>query len=189
MPYRGGVQLLPETQRRPSLASYTSGNRFFWVGVSIAVVIVVLTAILSSYAANLQDRVDELDGQLRQTEEDRDKDVERTMLNVKQQLRVVNTLLEGKRYWSQALDRMEDMLRLSVQLDRMEATAADETIALHAFADSYATVARQLRAFIDGDGVTDVEIGAVRTLPGGGVEFDAKLIIDANDVLIRETTQ
>ena len=180
---------MPETQRRPSLVSYTSGNRFFWVGVSIGVLIVITTAILSSYAANLQDKVDDLDGQLRQTEEQRDKDTERTLVNVKQQLRVVGTLLESKRYWSQALDRMQDMLRLSVQLDRMEATAADGTIAFHAIADSYATVARQLRAFIDGEGVTDVEVGSVQTTSGGGVEFDAKLIIDTNNVLIREQTQ
>jgi hypothetical protein len=187
MPYRGGVQLLPETQRRPTLASYTSGNRYFWAGVTLAAVIVVASAVLSSYGANLRDRVAGLDGSLRQTEQERDRDVERAMLNAKEQMQVVGVLLESKRYWSRALDRMEEMLRFGVRLDRMEANAADGTIKFHAFADSYATVARQLRAFIDGSGVTDIEISSVRTTPDGGVEFDGTLTLDAKTVLLRET--
>ena len=184
MPYRGGVQLLPETQRRPTLASYTSGNRYFWTGVTMGIVIVVVTAILSSYAANLEDSIASLDGQLRQTEEQRDRALERDMVNAQQQIKVVGTLLEGKRYWTRALDLMERMLRSSVRLDRMEATAADDTITFHAVADSYATVARQLRAFIDGAGVTDISVNSVRTTPGG-VEFDGVVTIDTQSVLLQ----
>jgi hypothetical protein len=35
MPYRGGVQLLPENQRRVTLSSYTTGNTTFYVGVAL----------------------------------------------------------------------------------------------------------------------------------------------------------
>ena len=150
----------------------------------MGVVIVVVTAILSSYAANLEDRVAALDGQLRQNEQERDRDTERAMVNAQQQVKVVGTLLEGKRYWTQALQLMQEMLRSSVRLDRMEATAADDTITFHAVADSYATVARQLRAFIDGDGVTDISVSSVRTTPGG-VEFDGVVTIDTKNVLLR----
>jgi Tfp pilus assembly protein PilN len=186
MPYRGGVQLLPETQRRPTLASYTSGNRFFWTGIGMGAVIILVSAILSSYGANLQDRADALDGQLRQNEQQRDRDLERSLLDVKDQLQVVGGLLEAKRYWSQALDRMESMLRSSVRLDRMEANAADSTITFHATADSYTTVARQLKAFIDGDGVADISVNSVKTT-ANGVEFDGVLTLDANSVLIKST--
>lgn len=175
---------MPETPRRPTLSSYTSGNRYFWTGVAMGIVIVVVTAILSSYAANLEDRIATLDGQLRQTEQGRNRDTERAMVSAQQQVQVVGTLLEGKRYWTQALDLMERMLRSSVRLDRMEATAADDSITFHAFADSYATVARQLRAFIDGEGVTDISINSVRTSPGG-VEFDGVVTIDSSNVLLR----
>jgi hypothetical protein len=188
MPYKGGVQLLPETQRRPTLASYASGNGYFWFGIAVGVIVIVASAIFSSYAANLQARIDELDGQLQANENSRDKAQEKVLLDAQKQSRSMRALLSSKLYWSQALDRMEQMARSSVALTSLNASAAKGTIAFRARADSYASVARQIKAFTEGTGVKDVTVQNIKTTPEGSVEFDGTLTIDVASML-RKTPQ
>ncbi len=178
---------MPETQRRPTLASYTSGNSYFWFGVTIGAVVLVASAVFSSYAANLQTRIDELDGQLQANEESRNKDQEKVLLDVQKQSRSMRTLLASKIYWSQALDRMEQMARTSVTLTSLNASVAKGLIAFRATADGYASVARQLRAFTEGTGISDITVQSITTNPDGTVEFTGELIIDAKTMLYKTT--
>lgn len=183
MPYKGGVQLLPETQRRPTLGSYTSGNGIFWLGIGIGVAVLVVSAIFSSYATNLESRIDELDGQLQATEDARNKEQEKALLDAQKQSRTMRTLLAGKIYWTQALRNMEQMMQSSVSLVSMEASATKGVIAFRATADSYASVAKQLKAFVQGTGVTDISVKSVQTNTDGTVDFDGELIIDTKAML------
>jgi hypothetical protein len=187
MPYKGGVQLLPETQRRPTLASYTSGNSYFWFGVTVGAIVLVVSAIFSGYAANLQARIDELDGRIEATEQARNKDQEKTLLDAQKQSRSMRTLLASKIYWSQALERMEQMARTPVVLTSLNASVAKGLIAYRATADSYASVARQLRAFVEGTGISDITVQSITTEPNGSVEFTGELTIDAKTMLYKTT--
>jgi hypothetical protein len=183
MPYQGGVQLLPETQRRPTLASYTSGNRYFWTGIVLSLAVMVAYAVLSQYAANLNGQIASLDGQLDQTEASRNKTQEQTLLNAQQQTRIMKSLLGSKSYWTMALSRMEDMMQSSVTLSGLNADAVKGTIDFSATADSYAAVAHQLAAFAAGTGVLDVTLNSVKTAPQGGVQFNGTLTIDTKTLL------
>lgn len=179
---------MPETQRRPTLASYTSGNGYFWFGIAVGAVVIVVGAILSSYTANLQARIDELDGQLQANEDSRNKEQEKVLLDAQKQSRSMRALLASKIYWSQALDRMEQMARTSVALTNLNASVAKGTIAFRARADSYASVARQVKAFTEGTGVKDVTVQNIKTTPQGSIEFDGELSIDV-PAMLRKTPQ
>jgi hypothetical protein len=187
MPYKGGVQLLPETQRRPTLSSYTSGNSFFWAGVVLGIGIVVIGATLGSYGASIVATLNTQIGQFKTLEATRNKDQEQRLIAVSRQSKVMRQLLSSKVYWSQALAAMERMTQSNVKFDQLGASLDKSAIAFHGTADTYATVARQIAAFVDGTGITDVSITSVRSTSDGGVEFDGKLLIDTTKLLTKAT--
>ena len=189
MPYKGGVQLLPETQRRPTLSSYTSGNSYFYAGVTIGIAVIVVGAIFGGYKANLKDRIDALDGQLQASEDGRNKDHERALLDIAKQSRVMRTLLESKIYWSQALGYMERMMQSGVQLQSLDADVTKGTIGFRATAPTYAAVAKQLAAFVAGTGVEDISVNTIETNPQGAIDFSGELKIDAKTLLNKPTTK
>jgi len=186
MPYKGGVQLLPETQRRPTLASYTSNNRLFWSGVVLGLAVIVGGAVFGGYAANLQERIAELDGQLDATEKARSKEHESALIDAQKQSRILRQLLATKQYWSQALASMEAMMQTSVTLTQLDASAPKGTIGFRAVADSYAAVARQIKAFSEGTGINDMAARTVKANTDGKVEFDGELKIDTAKLLNKE---
>lgn len=178
MPYKGGVQLLPETQRRPTLASYTSGNGMFWTGIAIGVGVFVFWAILGSYGRSLNDQINTLDGQLSAQEKSRDRATEQLLLNAQQQSQIMGGLLKSKIYWSQALTAMESMAQSSITLDTIDGSTTTGTIKIAGNARDYATVARQIQAYAQGSGITDVDISNVKANESGGVDFSGTLTID-----------
>lgn len=183
MPYKGGVQLLPETQRRPTFSSYTSGNSYFYTAVALGVAVVVVSAILGSYKANLRDRISVLDGKLEASEKARNKNQEQELIAASKQSGVIQQLLNNKLYWTQVLDKMGQMAQTSVALTSMQATADQGTIAFRAVADSYASVARQIAAFVAATGVEDISVTSIKSSSRGGVEFGGSLIIDTKTML------
>lgn len=187
MPYKGGVQLLPESQRRPTLASYTSGNSYFYVGVAIGIAVIIIGAILGGYRASLKDRIAKIDGQIQATEDARNKDHEKILLDVAKQSSVMRSLMDGKIYWSQALGAMEKMMQTGVQLTSMDADTSKGTITFRAAAPTYAAVARQLAAFVAGTGVSDISVSSVENTQDGSVDFSGVLLIDT-EVMLNKTT-
>jgi Tfp pilus assembly protein PilN len=184
MPYKGGVQLLPETQRRPTLRSYTSGNSYFYFAVFLGALILVFSAVMGGYKARLVERINELDGTMETSEKARSKDAERELIAAAKQAKIMKQLVDSKLYWSQALDRIEQMLQTSVVITSLEGDAAKGTVAFRAIADSYASVARQIAAFVAATGVNDVQIGKITT-GTIGVEFDGELTVDRKALLMK----
>ncbi|MCC6934413.1 MAG: hypothetical protein IT406_01825 [Candidatus Yanofskybacteria bacterium] len=183
MPYKGGVQLLPETERRPTLASYTSGNSYFYTAVALGIAIIIIGATLGGYKASLRQQIASLDGQLDASEQQRNKTQEQELIAASKQSRVMRQLLAGKWYWSQALERMEQMTQASVALTQLGASATKGTITFRGTADGYAAVARQLAAFVAATGVKDVSLRSVKTNPQGVIEFDGELSIDTRTLV------
>jgi len=174
---------LPETQRRPTIASYTSGNGYFYFALTLGAIVIVVGAILTSYKASLTDQVNKLDGQLQATEDSRNKSQEEALVAAAKQSSLMKQLFTSKIYWSQALGNMEQMTQSSVTWRTLDASSTKGTIAINGTADSYATVARQLAAWVAGTGVNDIELKSVRSALQGGVEFDAELQIDTKVML------
>ena len=177
---------MPETERRPTLSSYTSGNAYFYAAVVLGAVILVIGAILAGYKANLKDQIDVIDGQMSVSESERNKQQEQELIDASKQSRIMKELLSNKLYWSQALERMEQMMQSAVTLTQMDATATKGTISFKATTDSYASVARQLAAFIAATGVNDISINTIKATSQGTVEFDGDLLIDTKSMLKKQ---
>jgi len=186
MPYKGGVQLLPETQRRPTLASYTSGNSYFYAAVTLGIVFLIVGAIIGGYKANLKEQINVLDGKMDTLEKSRVKAQETELIDASKQSRVMKDLLTNKIYWSQALERMQQIMQASVTLTQMEATVAKGVISFRAKTDSYASVARQIAAFVAATGVKDIAVKTIKATAQGGVEFDGEILIDTASMLTKQ---
>jgi hypothetical protein len=189
MPYKGGVQLLPETQRRPTFRSYTSGNSLFYGAIVIGLGTLIVSAILGSYKANLLDKINKVDGQISTSEQSRNKNQEQQLIAAAKQSSIMKQLLVGKLYWSQALRRMEQITQSSITFTSMKADTAHGTITFKAEADNYASVARQIAAFVAATGIEDIMVNSIKATPQGRVEFSGVLTIDSTTMLNKTSTQ
>ena len=185
MPYKGGVQLLPESARRPTFASYTSGNSYFYTALVIGAVILVSITVLASYKASLIQQINEKRLAILAGENGRNLEQEKTLIVASKQLKAMDQLLKSKIYLSQALGRIDQMMQSSVQLIDVDAKLDKGSIAFRAFADSYASVARQLAAFSNATGVKDITVGTIESKSHGRVEFSGELLIDKEYMLMK----
>lgn len=179
---------MPETARRPTLRAYTHGNAYFWTGITIGITVLIVSAIFGGYAANLKDSVAALDGKLDASEKARNRDQEQKLAAASKQSKVLRQLFANKSYWSQALASMERMTQSSVAFTQLSASLTKGVITFSGTADSYATVARQLAAFVDGTGIKDATLKSVRARTAGGVEFDGELQIDNKQLVLHTPT-
>ncbi len=187
MPYKGGVQLLPESERRPTLRSYTSGNTYFYTAIVIGIFILVASATLATYKKSLNDQIDQVRAEIVAGDAARNLTEEKALITASKQSRTMKQLLEHKLYWSQAFQRLEQMTQSSVKFVNFNAKVQKGSIEFKAAADSYATVAKQLAAFAAGAGVKDFTIGKIETTSKDTVEFTGEIFIDTKAMLLRIT--
>lgn len=185
MPYKGGVQLLPETQRRPTLRSYTSGNSYFYFAVFVGVLTLVVSAVLGGYKSSLIDQINKIDGTMATVDKARNKDQEKQLIAASKQSKIMKQLLSGKLYWSQALQRIEQMMQTGVALKSITANADKGTIEFQASADTLASVARQLSAFVSATGVSDIAVNTIQSEAAGSIRFSGILTIDKQAMLLK----
>ena len=176
---------MPENQRRPSLRSYTSGNTYFYFAVFLGAVILVVSATLNGYVANLRSQIDTLDGQMLTSEQGRNKDQEKQFLAASKQSQILKQLLAGKLYWSQALDNVQQLMQSSVTLTSLNADADKGVISFQGTANSYADVARQIASFVAATGVQDIAVKNIKSTPQG-VQFSCDLTIDTKAMLQKQ---
>lgn len=186
MPYKGGVQLLPESERRPTLRSYTSGNTYFYLAIGIGVFVLVAFAVLGGYKRNLSDQIDVVTTKIVAGEKSRNIAQEKELIVAAKQSKMINELLDSKIFWTMALTRIEQMIQSSVKFSALDANLAKGIISFVAFADSYPSVARQLAAFSATTGIKDFTIGKIETLASGEIKFSGDLIIDSIALFERE---
>lgn len=178
---------MPETQRRPTLRSYTSGNSYFYFAVFLGAVILITSATLGSYKRSLVDQIDVIDGKLRTQEQARNKDQEKELTAAAKQSKMMRQLLAGKIYWSQALESIGKMMQSSVRLLSIEGDVDGGIVAFTATAGSYSAVAQQIASFIAATGVKDITVGGIEAVPDGSVEFSGELMIDTKTLLMKST--
>lgn len=176
---------MPESQRRPTLRSYTSGNSYFYFALFLGAIILVASATLGGYKKNLTEKIDAVRGQLSAQEKARVAEQEKALVAASKQSKIMKQLLDNKLYWSQALQRIEQMMQVSVKLTGVDATAEKGIVSFRASADSYASVARQLAAFAAASGVKDMVINNIESTTGGSVLFAGDLIIDTKAILMK----
>ena len=185
MPYKGGVQLLPDTERRPTLSTYTSGNTFFYIAVVVGAFILVASATLSTYKANLREKIDAVRAQIVTQDNARNREQEKTLIAASKQSKILSDLVSNKLYWSQALAYIEQMTQSSVKFINFDAQVAKGTISFKATTSNYTIVAQQLALFAKGVGISDFSIGKIESTAKGTIEFSGELNIDTKTLLMK----
>ena len=174
MPDQNRLQLLPETRRKIEV-KIPGENRLIYAGITVLVLMLVLTGGLYFYKSTLEDTKTGLDEQIINLEKERDKKVEANLLTLSKQLSLISTLLDSHIIWSKALSKVENLLQPQVQFLSFSAAVSDNKFEFKALATSYTVVARQIASFVSDDSIEDVTLNSIRVLTNGKLEFGIKL--------------
>ena len=182
MPDQNGLQLLPETRRKIEV-KVPGENRLIYAGITILVLMLILTGGLYVYRGTLEDKKIGLDKQITNLEKDRDKKVETNLLTLSKQLSLISTLLDSHIVWSKALSKVENLLQPQVQFLSFAAAVSDNRFEFKALATNYTVVARQIAAFVSDDSIKDISLTNVHVLTSGKLEFSIKIEFDKTKFL------
>ena len=174
---RGGLQLLPETRKRIDI-KIPGENRLISIGITLLVLVAVLYGGLWWYSESLTTRIGDADTQILALEKQRNKEAEQNLITLSKQIDITNQILNKHAYWSAGLSRIESALQNNVQFKSFSAVSGEEGFQIRALSDTYATLAKQIAAFIADDAIKDITLDGVNTLTSGKLDFNAKITFD-----------
>ncbi len=175
---KGGLQLLPETRKKLDI-KIPGENRLISIGVVLLIIVLGLSGGLWFYGNSLAAQVSDADAQLAQLEKERDKKGEQNLLILSKQIAITNQVLQKHTYWSTGLSKLESALQNNIQFKSFSSNIGEESLNVHALADNYATIARQLAALVADDAVADVSLNGVNALTNGRLDFTVKVNFDS----------
>ncbi len=182
MPDQNGLQLLPESRKKIEI-KVSGENRLVYTGITVLVLMLVLTGGLYFYKGTLEDKKTGLDAGIVNLEKERDKKVESNLLILNKQLSLISKLLDSHVLWSKALSKVEGLLQPQVQFISFSAVVNDNRFEFKAKALNYTVVARQIAAFVSDDSIKDINLNNVHVLTDGKLEFSVRLDFDKNKFL------
>jgi hypothetical protein len=175
---KGGLQLLPDTRKKLDI-KVPGENRLISIGVVFLVVVLVVSGGLWWYSDSLANQVADADAQLAQLEKERDKKAEQSLLTLSKQISITNQIIQRHTHWSTGLTKLEAALQNNIQFKSFSSNIGEESLNVHALADNYATIARQLAALVADDSVEDVSLNGVSSLTNGRLDFTVKINFDS----------
>lgn len=174
---KGGLQLLPETRKKIDI-KIPGANRYITIGVALLVIVLLASGGLWWYGSRLSAQVADADLKLQDLEKQRDKKAEQNLLTLSKQVAITNQILEKHSYWSTGFTKIESALQSNVQFKSFASTLGEGSLTIHALADNYTTIARQLAALVADDAIKDVSLNGVTTLTTGKLDFTTKVSFD-----------
>ena len=179
MPDQGGLQLLPESRRKIEIRT-PGENSWIYAGVTALVLVFSIAAGLAFYRSGLEDQVAQLDADLKNLEDSRDKKVEENLLILSEQLSLTTRLLNEHVFWSKALAKIESLTQPQVQFSTFNALAEEGRFEIKAFTLNYTVLAKQIAAYVSDDSIKDIDLSNVHVLTNGRLEFTIRVIFDKN---------
>ncbi len=179
---KGGLQLLPETRKRIDI-KIPGENRLISIGISLLVIVAVLYGGLWWYSESLTTQIGDADTQILALEKQRNKEAEQNLITLSKQIGITNQILNKHTYWSAGLSRIESALQSNVQFKSFSAILNEENFNVRALSDNYATLAKQLAAFVADDSIKDITLNGVNTLTSGKLDFNVKITFDVTKFL------
>ena len=186
MPDIGGLQLLPETRKKIEVR-IPGQNRLVILAAVFLVLILGLYFGLATYQQRLISSLSGVDTRLADLERSRDKKLERSLLDLRGQLAVINPLLAAHFFWSDAIIKIQSVTQPQVQFLSFNADVPGTKIIVKILAANYTTVARQIAALYTVDSITDVLLNKVQSQPTGRLEVTVQITFDTNKFLIKKT--
>lgn len=178
----GGIQLLPDTKKKIQLQS-TGQNRVLIFSFVFVVLVGGLYGGLWWYQDSTQKKLEDINKQLSDIEATRNKKDEEKLLNLKDSLALVEPLIKSHVFWSDAFDRIQNLINPGVQFSSLGVSLGKSEYTFKAVARNYSTVAKQIAAFYKDDAITDVSLGKISTLSTGQIEFSTTLILNVDKLV------
>lgn len=175
--FNNGLQLLPETRKKITI-KVPGENKILNIGIVILVLTVSLIGGLGFYSSSLENTRNQLDAEITNLEQQRDKKAEANILTLNKQLGLLSNVLNSHITWSKALGKIEGLLQPQIQFESFSAAIADNKFEFKALTVNYTVIARQIAAFVSDDSITDVGLETVHTRTDGKLEFNMKLTFD-----------
>ena len=177
MPELGGFQLLPQTKKELGLKESSKGS---FVGVSAAVAVGLSILFLGGtfYATSLGKKLNSTIQNITDLESQRDSAAEKRLLVLSKQAKQTSTALSGHNIWTKALDSFARLLQPQIQVKNLSGSLESTTLDFGGAALNYTAIAKQIAAFRDYPGITDVTLSGVHTTDAGRIEFSMKVIFD-----------
>lgn len=177
----GGLQLLPGTKKRLGI-KVPGENRFLYIGSAILGATLVTMFALLRYQASLVDQRDQLNKEIANLEDKRNKNDEQDLFLARDRLVATSDLVRNHVYWTQVFSWLESVLQKEIQV-RSFSKNNDGRIIISATASSYVIVARQVAIFLADSKVLDLGLGKIESGSDGGIKFDVQLTLDLDNLL------
>jgi len=175
MPYKGGVQLFPESAKR--IGPERGSNTYVVLGIVLIAATFVAYVVLGSYQRSLTDTLAVIDGALVNIENQRDESRENKLVDAKRQSELIGRMLSQQTYWSKAFDLVERLMASGISLTTLQASSKQGQVQFTALAPNYASVARQMAAFLSDALLKDVVLTGIRASNAGQLEFSGSLFL------------
>ncbi len=180
---KGGLQLLPENRKRIDV-KIPGENRLTQIGSALIVLVLVVSGGLWLYSDRLANQIMDEDQKLAALENQRDKKAEQNLITLSKQVDITSQILKNHIYWSVGLSKIEAALQNNIQFKSLSTILGEENLRIRALSDNYATIAKQLAAFVADDSIKDVTLDGVTTLTSGKLDFNAKINFNKSKFLI-----
>jgi Tfp pilus assembly protein PilN len=186
MPDQGGLQLLPETRKKITVA-IPGENRLLYVGAVVLVIALAGVLGLKFYESSQLALYSEAKAQIEQINQDISKKDNLALIkNIElsgKQLDLADQLLKSHVFWSRGLARLEDLLLPNIQIDSLTLSTTQGEITFKALAPSYTAIAKQISSFVGNDMIVDVTIGEISSQTTGKFEFSMIIKFDKDRFL------
>ncbi len=149
-----------------------------YIGSAILGAVLVSIFALGQYKVSLESDLKQVNDRLIVLERSRNKKAEQNLKILNDRLVITAGLLEDHIYWSKALSRVENLLQSQVQFESIAGVIMDRRVSIRGKVTSYAVLARQIAAFLSGEGILDVSLDKVTSLPTGRLEFEMRIDFD-----------
>ena len=174
------IQLLPETRKEIRVKT-RGGNKELIIAVGFFALVMAGYFAIFTYKESRLGALALLDLEFQNVEKARDKELEKNLLSLEQQLQVVNPILAGHIFWTKGLGTFESLINPQVRVKSLNLTT--DKISLQAVAASYIVVARQVAALFSEESFTLVNLGKVSLLQTDELEFSIELTFDKDKLL------
>jgi len=173
------LELLPEKTKKIEFGAKKPLGPAFLVLILAA----ALYGGLLFYNRTLKAGIQELDAVFSSFNNDRDKEGENRISEVKSKLDQSQALLGEHVLWSLGFKKIQQLTMPSIQFESLTASLPELKFEFKAVAPNLTSIARQSANFLADEGVSDISVNQIKILTSGKTEFVIKLTFDRDKFL------
>jgi hypothetical protein len=184
MAEKGGLQLLPETRRKIEITT-PGENKPIIIGGVVLLLMFILSGGLYFYKKSLEKKIDSINSEIIEVENQRDKKIEENIIILNRQIQLLTNLLDSHVYWTKGLSKLESLMQNQVRLENLSVDVNRGSVIFKAITNNYTTLARQIASFLSDDSINDIKLGNVNVLNDGNLSFNLEVQFNKNKFILK----